>query len=96
MLGIDAVGPLAAPGLERFDRVPGLFHRAGHEAADGVGLPSHLFHDLGQGPPFFRWSRATTVAVLLPSRGPAVSGVFAAFLLLSGFLAAVDFLVDLP
>src|ERR1700730_168462 len=45
--------------------------------------------------PFFRWSIATTWAVLLPSRGPAVSCAFAAFLPLGVFLAAVAFLVVL-
>src|ERR1035438_6963951 len=42
--------------------------------------------------PFFRWSMATTWAVLLPSRGPAPSCAFAAFLALGAFLAAVAFL----
>ena len=49
--------------------------------------------------PFFRWSMATTWAVLLPSRGAAVSRpsrAFAAVLLLGGFLVAVAFLVALP
>jgi hypothetical protein len=45
--------------------------------------------------PFFRWSMATTWAVLLPSRGPAVSGALAAFFALGAFLAAVVFLVAL-
>src|SRR5664280_1868038 len=39
--------------------------------------------------PFLRWSIATTLAVLLPSRGPALSSVLAAFLALGAFLAAV-------
>src|ERR1035437_8022320 len=43
--------------------------------------------------PFFRWSMATTWAVLVPSRGPALSGAFAAFLgALAVFLAVVGFL----
>src|ERR1017187_1167663 len=46
--------------------------------------------------PFFRWSMATTRAVLLPSRGPAVSRALAAFLALGAFLAAVAFLAALP
>src|ERR1035441_3917050 len=46
--------------------------------------------------PFFRWSMATTWAVLLPSRGPAVSCALAAFLALGAFLAAVAFLPALP
>src|ERR1700730_15093920 len=45
--------------------------------------------------PFLRWSIATTCAVLLPSRGPVVSGAFAAFLPLGAFLAAVAFLLAL-
>src|ERR1035437_9159009 len=43
--------------------------------------------------PFFRWSMATTWAVLLPSRGPALSGAFAAFLgALVVFFAGIVFL----
>src|SRR5674476_587283 len=45
--------------------------------------------------PFFRWSMATTWAVLLPSRGPAPSSALAAFLALGAFLAALVFLVAL-
>src|ERR1700730_14053767 len=45
--------------------------------------------------PFFRWSIATTCAVLLPSRGPAVSSALAAFLPLGSFLAAAAFLLAL-
>src|ERR1035437_2600219 len=45
--------------------------------------------------PFFRWSMATTWAVLLPSRGPALSSALAAFLALVAFLAGVAFLVAL-
>src|ERR1035437_805451 len=46
--------------------------------------------------PFFRWSMATTWAVLLPSRGPDSSlAGFAAFLALGEFLAPVVFVVDL-
>jgi hypothetical protein len=48
MLLIDPVGTLTFVGLEGLDRVSGLLHRAGHEPADGVILPSHLVHDLGQ------------------------------------------------
>ena len=41
---------IAAPpiGFEGFDSVSGLLHRAGHEPANGVLLPAHLVHDLGQ------------------------------------------------
>src|ERR1035437_5175275 len=46
--------------------------------------------------PFFRWSMATTWAVLLPSRGPALSGDFAALGDLGAFFAGVAFLVALP
>ena len=42
--------------------------------------------------PFFRWSMATTWAVVLPSRGAAASCVWAARLPLGVFLAAVTFL----
>src|ERR1035437_5970559 len=45
--------------------------------------------------PFFRWSMATTWAVLLPSRWPAASCVLAASLALGAFLAGVVFLVAL-
>src|ERR1035437_1401856 len=45
--------------------------------------------------PFFRWSMATTWAVLLPSRGPAASCVLAASLAVGAFLAGVVFLVAL-
>ena len=45
--------------------------------------------------PFLRWSITSTCAVLLPSRGPAVSCALAAFLPLGSFLAAVAFLVAL-
>ena len=48
MLVVDAVGALAALRFERFDGVPSLLHRAGHEPADGVLLPAHLVHDLRQ------------------------------------------------
>jgi hypothetical protein len=46
--------------------------------------------------PFFRWSIATIWAVLLPSRGPAVSGDLVAFLALGVFFEGVAFLVALP
>src|ERR1039457_2508690 len=48
MLLVDPVRPFAALGFEGLDLVPGLLHRAGHEAADGVFLPAHRFHNLGQ------------------------------------------------
>jgi hypothetical protein len=41
MLRFDPVGALASVRLEGFDSVPGFLHRASHEAADGVFLPSH-------------------------------------------------------
>jgi len=46
--------------------------------------------------PFFRWSIATTWAVLLPSRGPAVSRALAVLLPLGAFLAGVALFPDLP
>ena len=49
MLLVNPISTLPALGLERLDGVPGLLHRAGHEAANRVLLPAHLFHDLGQG-----------------------------------------------
>src|ERR1700680_2238986 len=45
--------------------------------------------------PFLRWSIATTCAVLLPSRGAAVSCALAAFLPLGAFLGAAAFLLGL-
>ena len=48
MLLVDAVRALAFVGFEGLDRVSGLLHRAGHEPADRVLLPVHLFHNLGQ------------------------------------------------
>jgi hypothetical protein len=48
MLLIDPVSTLAALGFEGLDRVPGLLHCAGHESTDGVPLPAHFVHDLGQ------------------------------------------------
>src|ERR1017187_3256769 len=41
--------------------------------------------------PFLRWSMATTWAVLLPSRGPALSFALAAFLPLGALVAGVVF-----
>ena len=51
MLVVDAVGALAAVRFERLDSISGLLHRAGHKAADGMPLPAHFFHDLGQSGP---------------------------------------------
>src|ERR1700678_1638981 len=48
MLGVDAVGALTALGLEGFDGVSGLLHRASHKPANRVTLPAHLIHDLGK------------------------------------------------
>ena len=48
MLRVDPVGALTSLRLEGLDLVAGLLHSAGHEAADGVLLPAHLVHDLGQ------------------------------------------------
>jgi hypothetical protein len=48
VLRVDAVGAFSPFGFEGLDGVPGLLHRAGHEPADGVLLPGHLFHDLGK------------------------------------------------
>jgi hypothetical protein len=48
MLPVDAVGALAVLGLEGFDGVSGLLHRARHEPANGMLLPSHLGHDLSE------------------------------------------------
>jgi SAM-dependent methyltransferase len=46
LLGIDAVGALAALRLERFDLVPSPFQGSSHEATNGMRLPAHLLHDL--------------------------------------------------
>src|ERR1039457_2481985 len=51
MLLADPIGALPFVGFEGLDLVPGLLHRAGHEAADGVTLPAHGFHDLGDAGP---------------------------------------------
>ena len=48
VLLVDPVGALPLVGLEGLDGVSRFLHRAGHEAADGVPLPAHLFHDLRQ------------------------------------------------
>jgi hypothetical protein len=45
----DPVRALALIGFEGLDGVTGLLHRASHKAADGVSLPSHFVHNLGQG-----------------------------------------------
>jgi len=45
---IDSVSALPALRFERLDGESSLLHRAGHEAADGVPLPAHFGHDLGQ------------------------------------------------
>src|ERR1017187_2816283 len=45
----DAVSTLASLGLEGLHGVPGLFHRASHEPAHRVLLPSHALHDLREG-----------------------------------------------
>ena len=96
MLLADAVGPLAALGLEGLDLVSGLLHRAGHEPADGVPLPPHRVHDLSQ------------CGTLLPLEHGDHLSRFAAFARPGGFLrlgglfglgrvlAAVAFLAALP
>src|ERR1017187_5777706 len=48
MLRVDPIGSLAALRFEGFDGVSGLLHRAGHEPANGVLLPTHLLHNLRQ------------------------------------------------
>src|SRR5579863_8143109 len=45
--------------------------------------------------PFFRWSMATTWAVLLPSRGAVASDVLAPFLALAAAFAGLAFLAAL-
>src|ERR1017187_3610585 len=56
MLLRQSIAALTSFGLEGFDGEAGLFHRAGHEPADGVTLPAHGFHDLGDaGPAFLPW-----------------------------------------
>ena len=77
-LRVDPVAALALVGFERLDRVPGFLHGAGHEPADGVLLPAHLLMISASVAPSFRCSMATTCAVLLPSRGPALSSALPA------------------
>ena len=48
LLRIDAIGALASFRLEGLGLVTRPFQRAGHEPANGVGLPFHTFHNLGQ------------------------------------------------
>ena len=48
MLRVDPVGALAAFRLEGLNGVSSLLHRAGHEPADGVLLPAHLFHGIDE------------------------------------------------
>ena len=45
---VDPIRSVAFVGLERFDRVAGLLHPAGHEPAHGVTLPIHFFHQFDQ------------------------------------------------
>src|SRR5581483_4633004 len=47
MLRVDPVATLAALGLEGFDGVTGLLHRARHKSANCVLEPTHGRHDLG-------------------------------------------------
>ena len=48
MLGVEPVRAFAALRFEGLDAVAGFFHRTGHKAADGVLLPAHFLHNLGQ------------------------------------------------
>ena len=95
MLLIDSVRAVAFVGLEGLDGVPRLFHRAGHEPADRVSLPAHLFHDLLQRGAVLPLEQGDHLGCLLPSRGPA-SSAFAAALALGALLAAVAFFLALP
>src|ERR1035437_9660889 len=47
-LSVDPVGALPAFRLEGLDGVTGFLNGPVHEPADGVLLPAHLLHDLGQ------------------------------------------------
>ena len=95
MLLGDAVGPLSTLGLEGLDVVPGFFIAPAMNPRTVCFCQPILSMISASVAPFFRWSIATTCAVLLPSRGPAVSCAFAAFLALGAFLAPVAFLVAL-
>ena len=76
--------------------MPGLFHRARHEAAYGVLLPSMVRMISARVAPFLRCSMATTWAVLLPCRGAVILGAPAVFLAGGTFLAAVALWVAAP
>src|ERR1022692_2063306 len=65
---VDPVASLTSFGLEGLDRVPGLLHRTGHDP-DGVTLPAHGPHELGNGGAPLALQRGHHPAVLLPSRG---------------------------
>jgi hypothetical protein len=80
MLRVDPVGSLAALGLEGFDSVASFFHRAGHEAADRVFLPSHLVHDLDQRGPVLPLQQRDDLG------GLAALTRTSAFIFLSSFL----------
>ena len=95
MLLVDPVGALALVGFEGLDRVSGLLHRARHEPADRVPLPSHLLHDLGQRGavlPLEHGDHLRRLAALARCGGFLR---FAAVLPLGAFFAAVAFLVAL-
>jgi hypothetical protein len=81
MLRVDAIGALATLGLEGLDGVTGLLHRASHEAADRVALPSHLAHDLRQRGPVLPLQHGDHLSrfAALPGADCALAGFAARF-----------------
>ena len=77
---VDAVGSLSSCGLEGFNGVSGLLHRARHEPADRVALPAHRDHNFGE-----RCARRA------PEHGDYLRGLAALARSLRGFLRLSDF-----
>ena len=79
----DRIDPFAVvPGDGYHVQAHLLAERPADEPAHRMRLPLGLLHDLGQGGPAFRWSRAMTSAFLLPSRAVAGLGAVLARLVL--------------
>jgi hypothetical protein len=72
-LGLYAVAALTRFGLRRFQlETHPLTDCSGQKNAHGVRLPSCGFHQFLEGRAVRRLSKARTLAVLLPSRAPAL------------------------
>ena len=95
MLLADAIGAFPPSGLKDSTVYPAFFIAPAMKPRTVCFCHAILSMISASVAPFFRWSMATTWAVLLPSRGPAVSCALAAFLALGAFLAEVAFLVAL-